>query len=198
MVCIASAATVGAAVVGGVNWADSVYDYTSYIQNYGGTLMTASTEFWVTGPSDADADGNGYAWDAGDPDNVAGWRTINTDQYIVMQWQIGVADVPGDDLTIRMYGGPSASANVLASEDGTNYTHVGTIGGGTPGYFRDETFDFTGLFSSDVHYVKVLRVASGPQTGMFFDSFAGGVPEPTTLVLLTGGAAALLRRRSHR
>ena len=64
-----------AEVIGGVNWADNVTAYTSNIQNYGSTAMDATTEFWVTGMPDADTDGNGYVWDAGDSDTVAGWRS---------------------------------------------------------------------------------------------------------------------------
>ena len=35
----------------------------------------------------------------------------------------------GDDLTIHLYGGPSASANVLDSTDGISFSQIGTIGG---------------------------------------------------------------------
>jgi len=195
IVLCATAAMAAASIRQGVNWADEVVDYSSKIQNYGGVLMSDATKFWGTGAPDADANGNGYAWDIGEPDYVAGWRTTDAAQYIIVKWDVGIADLSGDDLTIRMYGGPSASATVLASNDGVDFTQIGTIGAGTPGYLRDETFDFAGLFTDDVHYVKVLRVTSGPQTGMFFDSFGGTVPEPTTMVLLIGGGAVLLRRR---
>ncbi len=189
------AASAGAAVINGQNWADSAYEYTTNIQNYGGTAMDAATEWWVTGVSDADVDGNGYAWDAGDNDYVAGWRSNSSGEYIVVEFDIGLADQAGDDLVIHMYGGSKAEASVWGSTDGTSYTQIGTIGSGMSGYFRDETFDFAGLFGSDVHYVKVLRQANGSKTGMFFDSFAS-VPEPATMALLIcGGAAVLIRRR---
>lgn len=185
----------GAAVVGGQNWASSAYDYTSNIQNYAGTVMDATTEWWVTGASDADVDGNGYAWDPGDEDYVAGWRAGAPGEYIIVKFDTALTNIVGDDLVIRMYGGSGASATVLVSTDDSSYTQIGTIGSGVSGYFRDETFDFDGQFSGDVHYVKVLRVGNGPQTGMFFDSFAS-VPEPATMVLLAcGGAAVLIRRR---
>jgi len=198
LVATSSATVAEAAVIGDANWADGVYDYSSHIQNYAGTLMSGASEFWLTGPSDADADGNGYAWDAGDPDYVAGWRTTHAGEYVVVQWDLGIPDLTGDDLAVHLYAGPLASANVLASVDGGTYTRLGTIGGGTPGCLGDVTFDFAGLFDDDVHYVRVDRVTSGPNTGMFFDSFAGVVPEPATLTLLGCGAAMFLGRRSRR
>lgn len=185
----------GAAVINGQNWADSAYEYTTNIQNYGGELMsTNSSTWWVTGVSDADVDGNGYAWDAGDNDYVAGWRANAPGEYIIVKFDIGLEDLAGNDLVIHIYGGSSASASVLASTDGSSFTEIGTIGSGTPGCFCDETFDFAGLFGSDVHYVKVLREANGSKTGMFFDSFAS-VPEPATMTMLVCGVAAMLARR---
>jgi hypothetical protein len=183
-----------AEVIGGVNWADDVAAYTSRIQNYGGVLMTDSTKFWVTGEPDADTNGNGYAWDAGEPDYVAGWRTTDAGQYITVYFNTGLADVLGDDLTVWLYGGPNASATVLASTNGVAFTEIGSVSGGTPGYLRAETFDFDGLFTGDVHYAKVLRVASGSNTGMSFDAFGGtAVPEPGTIVLLSAaGLTGLL------
>jgi len=195
IVAAATAASANAGIIGNTNWADSVFDYSSNIQNYGGTLMTEATEFWVTGLSDADVDGNGYAWDAGDLDYVAGWRSNAPGEYIILEWNTGIPDLVGDDLTIRLYGGPSASASVFASTDGTEFTQIGTLGGGTPGYLRDESFDFAGMLGDDVYYVKVERIANGPQTGMFFDSFAGAVPEPSTLALLGVGILGLIRRK---
>lgn len=164
-----------AEVVDGIHWADEVTGYTQSIQNYGGVLMTPATEWWVTGPPDADVDDNGYAWDWDDQDTVAGWRTTDAGEYVIVHWWAGVPDRPGDDLQIHVYGGPYALAEVAASVDGVHYAVVGTIGGGTPGYFRVETLDLGGLFDSCVRYVRVLRLNSGPQTGMFFDAF-GGVP----------------------
>ena len=164
-----------AEIVDGVNWADEVDDYTTNIQNYGGVLMDETTEWWLTGPPDADVNENGYAWDSEDQDTVAGWRTTNPGEYAIMSWEAGLPDLVGDDLWIHLYGGPSADADVLASVDGATFHLVGTIGGGTPGYLREEAFDFAGLFETCVRYVKVLRVASGPQTGLFFDAFGGSV-----------------------
>jgi len=196
IVVAAIATSANAGIIGNTNWADGVFDYSSNIQNYGGTLMTEATEFWVTGPSDADVDGNGYAWDAGDLDYVAGWRSNAPGEYIILEWNTGIPDLVGDDLTIRLYSGPNASASVFASTDGTAFSLIGTLGGGTPGYLRNESFDFAGLFAEDIHYVKVERVANGPQTGMFFDSFAGAVvPEPSTLALLGVGIFGLIRRK---
>ena len=188
-----------AAYVNGQNWADSVVSYTSEIQNYNGILMSGATESWVLGASDADQDGNMYAWDAGDLDVVAGWRSNAANQSLVVRFNETLADVAGDDLVIRMYCGPKSKASVSVSEDGVDWTTVGAIAGtpgqipGSPGYLYDATFDFSGLFSGNAHYVKVQRVVAGPQTGMFFDSFAS-VPEPATMVLLGLGAACLRRR----
>ncbi len=182
-----------AEMIGGQNWADAVTDYTANIQNYSGEIMSAATEWWVLGPSDADVNGNGYAWDDGvDQDYVAGWRSNAPGEYLIVEFDTGLADVQGNDLVIHMYCGTSADASVLASVDGISYTEIGSLEPGTPGYFSDEEFDFDGAFASDVHYVKVVRVANGPQTGMFFDSFASVVPEPGTMSLAALGLGSLL------
>lgn len=188
-------ASTTAEVIDGTNWADEAVGYSTNIQNYGGELMGPATEWWLTGPSDADVNGNGYAWDAEDQDTIGGWRAAAPGEYVTLYWEIGVSDLTGDDLVIHLYGGPGAAADVLASVDGDVFEQVGTIGSGTAGYFRDETFDFGGRFADDVHYVKVLRTTSGPQTGMFFDSFAANTPEPTSVMLLIVGALALTPRR---
>ena len=168
-------APAAAEIIDGVNWADQVSDCTANIQNYGGVLVGPDTEWWLTGPPDADVNGNGYAWDAIDQDTVAGWRASNPAECVTMYWEGGLPDLAGDDLLVHFYAGPYAQADVLASVDGATFRLVGTIGGGTPGYLREETFDFDGLFDECVHYVKVLRLATGPQTGVFFDAFGGGV-----------------------
>ena len=190
-----------AALIGGQNWADSVMSYTSQIQNYAGTLMDSTTEFWVLGQSDADQNGNMYAWDwSVDQDTVAGWRSGAANQEIVVQFDIALEDIAGDDLVIRMYCGKIANASVYVSQDNTNWTSVGSIEGamgqipGTPGQLYDAAFDFAGLFSGDAYYVKVHRETIGSGTGMFFDSFAS-VPEPATLFVLGIGAACLRRKK---
>jgi hypothetical protein len=199
---LAYATVAGAApTIGGQNWADSVENYTGNIQNFGGTMMDVSTEWWVTGKSDADADGNDYAFDPGDPDNVAGWRIPGSGEYITVKFDTGLADVDGNDLVIRMYCGPKANASVLASTDGISYTEIGSIVGkkdhipGMTGCLYDAEFDFNPFGLDGVQYVKVDRVSYEPKSGMFFDSFAStAVPEPTTLVLLALGCLLMAAR----
>ncbi|MBN1855197.1 MAG: hypothetical protein JW829_20870 [Pirellulales bacterium] len=174
-VCIAGIVTVSAEITSAnsISWADAVAEHSENIQNYGGTIMDATTEFWVMGPPDADADNNGFAWDSGDQDYVAGWRSNAPGEYIIVHFSNGLIDIPGDDLNIHCYGGPNASANVFASTDGMNYDQIGVVEGDIPGYLRIELFDFEGLFHSAVHYVKVERVKNGSQTAFFFDAFGG-------------------------
>ena len=183
-----------AEIIDAINWADEAFDYSANVQNYGGVLMDETTEWWLTGPPDADVNGNGYAWDPEDQDTVAGWRANYPGECIIVRWDIGIPDLPGNDVTLHLYGGPNAAADVFASVDGSAFELVGTIGAGTPGYFRDEAFDFAALFAEDVHYLKVLRTASGPHTGMFFDAL-GGVPESGSLALMGFAGLALGRRR---
>ena len=90
-----------------------------------------------------------------------------------MHWDTAIPDLSGDDLVIRLYGGPYAEASVLASVDGGTFTNIGMIGGGTSGVFRQESFDFDGQFGGGISYVKVERVTNGAKTGMFFDAFGG-------------------------
>ncbi len=184
-------------------WATTVTDYSSEIQNFGvkgqgdGDLMTPATEFWVLGPPDAAVNDTG---DGLDPDFVAGWRSNAPGEYIVVNFALGLADAPGDDLTIRMFSGPSSGANVLASVDGVDFTGVGTLGPGTPLELRDETFDFAGQFVAPVRYLRVERVANGPQTGMFFDAFGGNtaVPEPGSLWMIMPFGILLARWMARR
>lgn len=181
---LASAQVAGADLI---DWADDVEEYSSSIQNYGGTMMEESTTWWLTGPPDGDTG-----------DYVGGWRSNAPNEYIVMHWETAIPDLPGDDLVIHLYGGPLAEANVLASIDGGTFTNIGTLGGGTSQVFRQESFDFNGQFAGDVSYVKVERVTNGPQTGMFFDAFGGvAVPEPgaMTLLLTAAGFLAVWWRR---
>jgi len=170
-----TAPSASAEIIDGANWADEVVEYSANIQNYDGFLMDEDMEWWLLKEPDCDVNENGYAWDPVDQDTVAGWRTTDAGEYVVMYWEHGLLDRSGDDLSIILYGGPFADAEVSASVDGVVYRLIGTIGGGTPGYLREETLDFAGLFDTCVHYVQVLRVASGPQTGMFFDAFGGDV-----------------------
>ena len=181
---LASAQVAGADLI---DWADDVEEYSSSVQNYGGTMMEESTTWWLTGPPDGDTG-----------DYVGGWRSNAPNEYIVMHWETAIPDLPGDDLVIHLYGGPLAEANVLASIDGGTFTNIGTLGGGTSQVFRQESFDFNGQFAGDVSYVKVERVTNGPQTGMFFDAFGGvAVPEPgaMTLLLTAAGFLAVWWRR---
>lgn len=180
--------------VKGINWADSVFSHTDKIQSWadgycggpGSHYMdsnTPATTWWVLGPSDADGNGDMYAWDfeQGDRDYVAGWRTgsaSHSGQEIIVKFETGIEDIDGDDIVIRMFCGPVAKASVWAGTDGNNFTQIGTIEGqlnevpGEPGYLCDAFFDFNGVFTGDVNFIRVFREATEPQSGMFFDSFS--------------------------
>jgi hypothetical protein len=155
-----------AVLINGQNWADSVPVWSGNVQNYAGVLMDAGTTWWLTSSGTAS---------------------------ITVYFDTALDDILGDDLVIHIYGGSKASASVWASSDNVSYTDIGSIGGGTPGYFRDEVFDFGGAIDN-VHYIRVDREVSGSKTGMFFDSFAS-VPEPATMLLLGMGVACLRRKK---
>ncbi|MBN1590072.1 MAG: hypothetical protein JW888_11195 [Pirellulales bacterium] len=162
---LAAAGFAAAAVVGDQNWADDVEIYTENIQNYAHVLMDDSTTWWLTGPPDATQT----------DDFVGGWCANAPGEYIVMHWASPLVDLPGDDLVVRLFSGPAASAEVLASVDGVTYTSIGTLGGGTPLAYREEMFDFDERFAGDVSYVMLQRDANGPQTGVFFDALGSTV-----------------------
>lgn len=187
-----------AAYIKGQNWADKVVSYTPRIQRFGtpgctgGVLMDPHTTWWVLGPSDCDQNADMDAWstDANglqtiDYDYVAGWKgsgPLNEDQEMIMWFDIGLDDYQdANDLVIRLYCGYKAVASVWASADGNDFIRIGQIEGrdgeipGTPGLLYDAHFDFGGLFSREVHYIKVHREATAPDTGMFFDSFASAI-----------------------
>ncbi len=198
--CLACTQVANAEMIGLQNWADEVVGYTSNIENQGERInMDATTEWWVLGPSDADVNHDGYGLEEGvDHNYVAGWCATAPGEFIVVKFDAALRDVEGNDLVIHMYCGPDAEGSVSASADNTSYTQIGSIVGapgevpGNPGWFYDAEFDFHSFGLDNVHYIKVQRVANGPQTGMFFDSFASTpVPEPTALGLLVLGSVVI-------
>jgi hypothetical protein len=201
LVAAATAASANASIIGDTNWADEVFEYSSKVQNYGlhasPEMMSASTTWWLTGAPDADVDGNGYGWDAGDQDSVGGWRSFGLEHFIV-KFNQAIPDGAGDDLKLVTYGGLNGVSSVYASptENEADFVKLGEIGAGTVGYFVDVWFDFASLVD-DVHYVKVVRDVDGPQSGRFYDAIGGVVPEPATLALLGVGAGTLgfIRRK---
>lgn len=201
LVILALGGTIQARYIEGINWADSVFSHTDKIQSWadgycggpGAALMepnTPATTWLVLGPSDADRNGNMYAWDFddGDKDYVAGWRTgspAHADQEIIIKFDVGLRDIVGNDVVIRMFCGPIAKASVWASTDGNDFLQIGVIEGqlnqipGIGGYLYDAFFDFDGRFAGDVHFVRVFREVTQPQSGMFFDSFSAAyIDEP--------------------
>jgi hypothetical protein len=183
--------TAQARYIEGINWADRVVSYTGKVQSWTGgqsggpepTYMdchTPATTWWVLGPNDADGNGDLYAWDfdLDDRDYVGGWKGKDADQELIVQFDTGIRDIEGDDLIIRLYCGPIARASVWASIDGNDFTQIGTIRGqlneipGLPGELYDAVFDLSGLFTDDVHFIRVFREVAEPKSGMFFDSFS--------------------------
>ena len=200
-VWVASAMSANGAVIDGMNWADELASWTGDVQNYGlyasPEMLSPATTWWLTGTPDADRNGNGYGWDTGtDQDSVAGWRSFGDAEFTV-EFDLAIEDGDGDDLKIVTYGGPNGQSSIWASATDSDYVQIGTIGGGTAGYFEELWFDFAGNVD-DVHYVKIVRETAGPQTGRFFDAVGGVVPEPATLALLGCGAMTLIRRRPRK
>lgn len=195
-----------ATVVGDQNWADSLAAWSGNIQNYSGTATGAVALAYVLGPPDCDVDGNGNAWDPGDNDYVAGWKGTGEASFTVC-FETALLNIDGDDLAVKVYGGPNCRADVYGSADGSGFELIGSIAGakghfpGKAGFFHDAgaagldryvTLDFGAL--DNLHYIRFDRCASGQGSGMFFDA-VGSVPEPATLFLLILGGAGLYRFR---
>jgi hypothetical protein len=176
---VASAVAHGA-LSEGVYWADEVSAWTGNVMNFGGELMTDATTWWLTGRPDADVDGNGYAWDPVDHDYVGGWRHCGSsgDESFTVYFEAPIRDVDGPDLMIHKYAGPNAAASVWASSEDADYVQVAELGGGAGGYFVDVWVDLAGL-ADDVHYVRVVREANGPQTATFVDALGAPLPSLT-------------------
>ncbi|MGD8453358.1 MAG: PEP-CTERM sorting domain-containing protein [Phycisphaerae bacterium] len=175
-------------------WADSVEGWTGSIMCFGGELMSSETTWWLTGAPDADQSDppNGYAWDAEDNDYVAGWKMPPASDSFTVKFDTLVQDGAGDDVLVVGYFGPNYGSSVQASSDGTNFTEIGTIGGGQPGYLEDCWFDLGGL--ADVQYIRVERVSTSSLSGGFVDAI-GAVPEPSSTLLLLPGILFAVRRR---
>ncbi len=174
-------------------WADSVTEWNGGIKNFSMDLMTKDTTWWLTGQPDADQNGNGYAWDPVDNDYVAGWKMPFSNDRFTVSFDTPIQDGAGDDILVVGYGGPACEASVQASSDGINFTELGTIVGGTPGYLNDLWFDLGGL--SDIQYIRVERVSGAAYSAAFVDAI-GAVPEPASgMLLILGGLCVAARRR---
>lgn len=100
----------------------------------------------------------------------------------------GLADGPGADVVIHdCCGGslPSTNefANVYASTDGSVFALLGAYGGAG----QVNSFDFNGIFSGAVHYIRITNSGqvNSPDIDAFEGNYAARVPEPTTLLLIS-------------
>lgn len=174
-------------------WADSVEGWTGNIMNFGGELISWETTWWLTGLPDADQTDplNGYAWDSEDYDHVAGWKMPPASDSFTVKFDTLIQDGAGDDVLVVGYFGPNYESSVQASSDGIDFTEIGTIGSGQPGYLEDCWFDLGGL--TDVQYIRVERVSTSALSGGFVDAI-GAVPEPSSVLLLLPGVLFAVRR----
>ncbi|MCK4658642.1 MAG: PEP-CTERM sorting domain-containing protein [Phycisphaerae bacterium] len=173
-------------------WADSVEGWNGNIKNFGDELMTWETSWWLTGLPDCDMDGNGYAFDPGDNDYVAGWKMPPANDSFTVKFDTLIQNSPGDDVLVVGYSGPTYESSVQASSDGINFTELGTIGIGQPGYLHDFWFDLGGL--TDAQYIRVERLSTASLSGGFVDAI-GAVPEPTSAMLLILGGLFVVKGR---
>jgi len=206
LLCMISVEVANAGLLAGQNWADSVAVWSGNIQNYNGTATGAVALAYILGRPDSDLDGNGYAWDPGDNDYVAGWKGAANTSFVV-HFESALLNVDGDDLAVKVYGGPNCRADVYGSVDGSGFELIGSIAGakglipGKPGFFHNpgaiglekySKLDFGTL--DNLHYIRFDQAVSGAGSGMFFDA-VGSVPEPATVLVMAAGWLGLLRFR---
>jgi hypothetical protein len=171
-------------------WADEV-TWSGAIQNFGppGTVMDETTRWWLLGAPDADPNDDDY-WSGSEPDYLGGWKGNDPGASLTFYFNAPIQDLPGDDVVVRGFRGPSAEGSVWASSDGVKFMQIGTITSGTPRQFENFWFDLNGTGLTDVHYIELRRVANGSTTGAFFDAVGVVLEEPDVrLDLLTSGDA---------
>jgi len=198
------AASSQARYIQGRNYADEVVSHTKYVQRFGQSGCSGgipidsnspATTWWLLGKEDCDVDGDMYAFthDANgvitDNDYVAGWKSaspLTANQEFVLKFNTPLEDYNDcDDFFIRLYCGGMGKGSVWASGDGNDFTFIGEIVGeydeipGTPGRLYDTYFDFDDKICGDVHYIKLFREVTAPDSGFFVDCIGSAkVMEP--------------------
>jgi hypothetical protein len=173
VLCMLSAELSSAALVSGQNWADTMAAWSGNIQNYNGTETGAIAAAYVLGAPDSDVDGNGYALDACDNDYVAGWKGIG-DVSFTVYFETALLNIDGDDLAVKMYGGPNCQADVYGSVDGSSFEMiVRPVWRSTPQWTLVRsitciTSGLTGLYRARAPACSLMRLAVCPSRRPYF------------------------------
>jgi hypothetical protein len=100
----------------------------------------------------------------------SGWTDMDVAGYLILAFDVPLADGRGDDLTIYHTGWAEVSAAL--SEDGVNWTGLGNLPEGAAAV-QQTSYDFSGLGVTSARYIKINKEPSTEAGPRFIDAVKG-------------------------